>query len=186
MQRMSLFGVLDGGGLGQDAHRALGRAVRRGRRTSLQASDGRDVDDGTAASLTHRRDRGLRSQEHSLAVDIHDAVPILAGRVFHARAYEDARVVHQDVQLAVCFDGPVHRVVPLGLAGNVQVDVCGVAAGLSYLGFDLPAKVVQDVANDHARPFAGEQFRFDRSLTSRSPLISATLPSSLMLALPSR
>ena len=94
--------------------------------------------------------------------------PVLFGRVLHAGAYEYARIVDQDVQLAVSLHRRADGVIPLRFAGDVQMDVGRAAAGLRYLSFDLFAKIVEDVRYHHTRALTGKQLRLDRALTSRS------------------
>jgi len=58
-------GVLDGGGLIEDSHRALGSVVGCRGCAADQPIDRRDVDDGAAAGLPHLGNGGLGAQEHS-------------------------------------------------------------------------------------------------------------------------
>ena len=56
-----LFGVLNSGRLGEEADGPLGGVIGRGAGTSDDALDGRDIDDGSAANLTHLGDSQLGS-----------------------------------------------------------------------------------------------------------------------------
>ena len=66
-------------------------------------------------------------------------------------------VVDEDVQPAVAVKGCPHGGIPVVGAGYVEVDIGGVAAELGYLRFDLLAFVVEQVADDDLRAFAGEE-----------------------------
>ena len=45
--------------------------------------------------------------------------------------------------------GPVDRGLPLGLVGDVEMDIGGLAAGLADLGHDGLAFLVENVGHDH-------------------------------------
>ena len=78
--------------------------------------------------------------------------------------YCDARVVDQDVQAAVLAFGEVHGALPVVFAGHVQVDIFDLAAELRDFGLDLPALVIEHVAEDDRCPFVGEQLDLDSAL----------------------
>ena len=63
-----------------------------------QSSAERCVDDGAAASTPHFRDDGLGAEEGALGIDLHHAVPVFGGRLFHRPDMADGRVVDLDVE----------------------------------------------------------------------------------------
>ena len=69
--------VLDRGGLGEDAHRALRGVIGGVGVRADDAADRRDVDDRAAAGALHGRDGGLGAEEDAGRVDLHDPVPLL-------------------------------------------------------------------------------------------------------------
>ena len=71
-------------------------------------------------------------------------------------AAADAGVVDEDVEPAVAVEGGLHGGIPFVGACYVEVDVGCVAAKLGYLGFGLPAFIVEDVADDDFCAFPGE------------------------------
>ncbi len=94
--------------LGQHVHRGLGHAIGRQGGPRLQAPDGREVDDRSAAVFHHVRD-GMFGTEHRAAqVDRHRAIPKCGRHVgdahLHVRAYVSRRgqggIVDEDVEPA--------------------------------------------------------------------------------------
>ena len=121
------------------------------------ARDGGYVDDGAAARVAQRRYRCLGAEKDALGVDVERPVPELHSSILQPdSAAADAGVVDEDVEPAVLVKGGLHCGVPLGGAGYVEVDVCSVAAEFGYLRFNLPALVVEQVADDDLCAFAGE------------------------------
>src|SRR5207249_2949783 len=78
-------GVLRRGGFGEETHGPLsGRVGRSISRAAHQAGGRGDIDDGPAASASHRRDGVFRPQKDALDVYRHDAVPVVFGGFFDA------------------------------------------------------------------------------------------------------
>ena len=159
-----LYSVLDGRGLGEEAHRALGRAVGAAGAAAHQAGGGRDVDDRTAARLAHLGDGQLGAEKHTFGVDVQDQVPLLARGLQHVTAPPDGGVVDQHVQLAVGSHGGRDRLLPVVLAGHIQVDVSGVAAQLVDFRCNGHAIGVQHIGYDHLGALAGKQLCFSGTL----------------------
>ena len=91
----------------------------------------------------------------------------------------DAGVVDEDVEPAVAVERGLYGCVPVVGAGDVEVDVCCVAAELGNLRFGLPAFVIEDVADDDLRAFIRANRTASAAPCPRAPpLMSATLPSS--------
>ena len=165
----ALAGVLDGGGFGEQADGALGGGVAGGAvGAAHQPGGGGYVDDAAAAAGAQGGDGRLGAQKDALGVDGKDAVPVGFGGVLNVFADEDARVVEQDVQLAIGGDGGLDGGVPVGFAGDIQVDVGAFVAEFAELGFGLAAGVVQDVADDHFGAFLGEHSGFHSALAARA------------------
>ena len=80
----------------------------------------------------------------------------------------DTGVVDQDVQLAEPAFRGMYRFLPVGVAGHVEMDVDGLAAGLRNPPLHRLALVVQQVAEDHLGALGGEQFRLQCALPARS------------------
>src|SRR2546428_3228716 len=69
------------------------------------ACDGGDVHDHAAAPGDHLARDALQAEEDALAVDPHDAVPVLFGEIHDVGAARDAGVVDEDIDLAEGVDG---------------------------------------------------------------------------------
>ena len=95
--------------LGEQPHRALGRAVAGQVRRTAQPGDRRHHHDRTAAGTAHQRDAVFHRQEH--AVDVHRHLPPPVGqRHVDRRSHDaDAGIGHQDMQPAEPFRGRDHR-----------------------------------------------------------------------------
>jgi hypothetical protein len=63
-----------------------------------QAGNGREVDDGAAATLEHLGDGVLAGQHHALEVDVQHPVPVFRLHLHHSAWSTNADVIHQDVQ----------------------------------------------------------------------------------------
>ena len=124
----------------------------------------RYVDYRAASGAPHRGDHVLGAQEHTLGVDVHHQIPVLGRHVQIAVPYCNARVVDQDVQAPVLALSEVHGALPVFFAGHVQVDIFDLAAELRDFGLDLPALVIEHVAEHDHGPLAREQFDLDRAL----------------------
>ena len=149
--------MLDGRGLGEEPHRALGGDVGGGLAgTPHQPGRGGDVDDGAAAGLPHGRDRALRAQEHALGVDGHDAIPVGLGHLLDLGPEENAGIVDEHAQLAIGLHGRGHGRAPVRLASHVQVHVGRLTARAPDLRLHLLAVVVLDIPEHDRRSFSGE------------------------------
>ena len=162
-------GVLDGGGLREQAHGSLGSGVGRGDVVANQAGHAGDVDDGAAAGPPQLGDGCLGAQEDALGVDRHGGVPVFAGGVLHPFGPVDAGVVHQDIQLAEARNGSGHGILPRLLVGHVQVDEETLTAQFVDLRLDLASQLVTKVADDDLATLLGEQPGLRRAHAARSP-----------------
>ncbi len=162
--------VLDCGGLGQYANSALGCVIfRAGVVGGDDAELGGYVDDGAAASLSHFGNGCLRSKEDALSVDVHDALPVLDGRVFdRASGASDAGVVDENVQRAEAGHGLCDCALPVGFAGYIEVNEEAVAAALVDFGFHAASFFVEDVSDCDLRALASEQAGFLCAHASRA------------------
>jgi hypothetical protein len=144
--------------LREDPHRALARGVRRLLVQRLpDASHRRDVHDRPAPHASHGGDGVLGAEKHPARVHRHHAVPLLHGALGDRHAgNDDARVVDQDVELAVAIDGELHGVAPVRLVRHVEVHVHGVAGVATNLGLDLLALVVAHVTEHDPGALAHE------------------------------
>src|SRR5215212_3965746 len=89
-----------GEGLGKARQAELGGAVSRGVRPAFLASHRRDVDNRTAARLTHMGERGLAQEEGSAQVDRQRAVPALHCKLLDRARRVSASGVDQHVYAA--------------------------------------------------------------------------------------
>src|SRR5712691_5264250 len=160
-----IFGVLDGGDFGKDAHGTFRGVVGRSANRN-DARNGGDVDNRPAASLTHGWDGILGAEKDPGAVDRHDLVPHLSGGLFNGEAADNTVIVHQDIQLPVAVHGCANGFAPVVIAGHVQVDVCRFTARGSDVGLDLSAGIVQHIAKDHPGTFTGKEFSFGGTLAT--------------------
>jgi hypothetical protein len=101
------------------------------------------------------RDRVLHAQEDALGVDVHHLVPDGHAHGVGAGA-ADPRVVHQDVELAEGGHGGLHRRLPVGLAGDVDLDEARLTAGLGDVVDDVAPLRLQQVAHDDPGPLLRE------------------------------
>jgi hypothetical protein len=104
----------------------------------------------------------------TLDVDGHDAIPVRFRRVLDLRPKENARVVHEHVQLAVRGHGGGHGRPPVHLAGDVQVHVRGPAPRGLDLGLDLLPVLVENVPEHHRRTLTDEQPGLGGALPART------------------
>src|SRR5207244_7695907 len=93
-------------------------------------------------------------------------VPVCFSSVLDPLAEHNARVIHQDIQLAIAVDRRAHGLDPIGLVGHIQMHV----GRLTALGADrllhLLPRCIQDVAHHHAGAFLREEPRFGRPLAA--------------------
>ena len=167
---MFVGGVLDGGGLGEEADGTLARGVGGVAGPEADdARDGRDVDDGAAASVADGGYRRLCAEKDALGVDVKRPVPTLQGSVLQpASRATDTGVVDEDVEPAVAVEGGLHGGIPVVGAGYIEVEVGRVAAEFGYLRFNLPAFVVEQVADDYFCALPGEENRLRSALSARA------------------
>ena len=83
-------------------------------------------------------------------------------------AAPDGGVVHQHVQLAIGRNRGRDGLLPVILAGNVEVNIGGIAAQFVYLRGHGHSVGIQHVGNDHLRSLAGKEPGFRRALTAGS------------------
>src|SRR5262249_22577585 len=125
---------------------------------------------GSTPGPAHGRNRVLGAEEDAAGVDGHHPIPLLHRAVLdgHARD-DDARVVDEDVEPAVAIGGEAHRVAPVGLVGDVEVDVDGVTTVGMDRRLDALALVVEDVTEHDPGALASERARFTRALSPGAP-----------------
>ena len=173
--------VLDGRGLGEETHRALGRLVLRARVVRAHEAElGRDVDDGAATGPSHGGDHRARAEKDAGGVDGHDPLPVGEGGVLDPVAPADARVVDEDIELPIPAFGLRHRARPVGLAGDVEADerrFPARRADLLHRGLTLG---LQHIAEHHLRAFLREQAPCFGAHSPRAAADQRDLPSSLM------
>ena len=134
--------VLDRGGLGEDAHRALGGVIGGIGVRADDAADRGDIDDRAAAGALHGRDRGLGAEEHAGGVDLHDAVPVLERLIGQPRPGGEAGL---DVLLGIA----------AGDAGDVAEYVEAAVALLGLRHDGRPPRLLADVLEGKRRRAAG-------------------------------
>src|SRR4030095_4148051 len=157
--RSAVLGVLHGGRFGHDAHGALRGVVGHVDAVLAdEAGDRGDVDDRAPAGLLHGRDRVLHTQEDALGVDVHHLVPHGHAHGVGAGA-ADPGVVHQDVELAEGRDGGLHRRLPVGLVGDVDLHEARLTAGLGDVVDDIAPLRLQHVADGDPGPLLREDHR---------------------------
>src|SRR5215475_1128254 len=124
MDRISadpLLSILDGRSLGKQAHGTLGGLVLRTAMVSTdQAKLGGDIDDRATAPLPHRRNGDLGPQKNAFGVDVHDAIPLLDGRILDPTAPADPGVIDQDIELAKPIDSGLDCLLPILLVGDIE------------------------------------------------------------------
>ncbi len=152
-----VLGVLDGGRLGEEAHRRLGGEVRRMAHVADYRVGGGDVDYGAAAGPAHSGDGVFRAEERPGGVHLHDLVPALKLRVLDRLPLRYAGVVHQDVELAVSLLYEVDGPLPLVLLCNVQVDGERFPARSPDLGGHPFCLLVRYVGQGDLRALTGEE-----------------------------
>src|SRR5262249_61088844 len=81
--------------------------------------DGRDVDDHAAPAGNHLARDALQAEEHALAVDAHDAVPVDFGEIHDVGAARDAGVVDERVDAAEGVGDLAHHLVDGGDVADV-------------------------------------------------------------------
>ena len=164
-----LLRILEGGQLGEESYRALGRLVLRAAVSHPHEAElRRDIDDGAAAGLPQSGNDGLAPEEYAFGVHLHHAVPGLDGRILEAARPADARIVDEDVQHAEAPQGEVDGLFPVGLARHVEPREDRRTALGAHVGLHRVAFGFENIADHHARPFAGEETRLRRSHPERS------------------
>src|SRR6266404_2272478 len=105
-------GELERGDAGHADDGALAAGVDGvGRAREALAGDRGDVDDDAAAAGNHLARHALQAEEHALAVDAHDAVPVGLGEIHDVRAPGDAGIVDQHIDAAERLDHAAHHLV---------------------------------------------------------------------------
>ena len=164
------IGILQRGGLGEDAHAALGRLV--GGTVVRNANDAElrgYVDDGTAAGVQHSGNGRAGAQEHALEVHVDGAVPEFHGLLVDLeRIAADPRVVHQHVETAELRDRFRHGGLPIRHLRNIQVNEATAATIVGNGRGGRCALLVQDVADDHGCALAGEEPGLGRAHPARA------------------
>jgi hypothetical protein len=84
-------------------------------------------------------------------------MPLLQRRVFHTSRAADARVVHEDVELAEAAHRRRDGAFPVRLTRHVEGDEGSLAAPSRQLRFECAAFGVEDVAHDDAGALLGEE-----------------------------
>src|SRR5436190_1993408 len=142
------------------------QARKRAARAISCACPGRPIGMWTsrrAARIEQGRDPVLAAEPHTLEVDGHHTVPRGVGRLESAGVVgrEDAGVVVEDVQAVEGVDGESdHRVCLLRIR-DVGMDECGVPAGVVDRVDGGLAVHLDDVGDDDASTFPGEQLGCD-------------------------
>src|SRR5207244_10237850 len=91
-------------------------------------------------------------------------VPVCFSSVLDPLAEHNARVIHQDIQLAIAVDRRAHGLDPIGLVGHIQMHVGRPTARGAHRLLHLLPRCIQDVAHHHAGAFLREEPRFGRPL----------------------
>ena len=99
----------------------LGHAVNRLARQRHRAGLGAEVDDAPVPLADHHAPRGLAHEEGALEVDGHGEVEVLFAHDLGGVLRSEARVVHQDVELAQARHDLVDRARDLVEAGDVHL-----------------------------------------------------------------
>jgi hypothetical protein len=152
-----VLGIFHGDLVGEGVHAGLGSFVGQNI-CGAHRGDGGDVDDRTAALLSHHGQHAPAGKEHALEVHGHDFVPgLLAEAQDAVVAGSDADIIVQDIHAAVGFRGGADEGAAVGFAG----DVCLEREALSAVGLDerigFEGGFAADVNQRDASAFAGKE-----------------------------
>jgi hypothetical protein len=123
------------------------------------AGDRRDVHDRAAAARDHLAGDALEAEEHALAVDAHDAVPVRLGEVHDVRPPGDAGVVDEHVDPAEGGGDLADHPVDAGQVADVGGDRQAPPAPGRDAGGGLLGGGPVDVGDCHVRAGIGERQR---------------------------
>ena len=121
-----------------------------------------------AAGLFHRLDRGAHAQPDADLVDPNHFEVFLQRGVLDQLAAGDAGVVDQDVEPPVLLQHRVDHGGPLGLLGDVEVEVSGVAARVVDAVGDQLALGVEHIGEHDRCTFLREEPRLRLALSARA------------------
>jgi hypothetical protein len=125
----AVAGPFDVEGLGQAAHRGLGRRVTREHGLTIQRRGRAHVDHPRTRRAQQIRQGRVAAIEHALEVDVDQAVVARQLGLFEQRCHGHTRVVEEQVEALACrrTEG-AERGLPVGRVGHVQA-ACDGAAG---------------------------------------------------------
>ena len=138
-------------------------------RSGSAAGDAHDrgyVDDTSSARRLHDRNDGAGTEIDTGGVDVHDPVPAVHVQRIGVGGAADSRVVHEYIYSGIALYRLIHQRLPGLGAGDVGVDIHGLATGVLYLAGDRLAVLVGDVGHDDIGALAGEQSCLLRSHTA--------------------
>ena len=113
--------------------------------------------------ITHLEACLTQPEEHPGLVDQDRAVPVVERGVGNRLRFEDAGVVHEDIDAAVLFDDAADDAGPVAFAGHVVVQV---GDGIAELLGGCGADVVEHVGDVDRCARCGEQFSLGGTLAA--------------------
>ena len=144
-------GELEGHVLGMADHGRLHRVVDHGA-AGLAAPDGRDADDASSTSLLHVGDHEAREPGRGKDVGLERRLPglvVIPGS-------STPGVVDQDIDPPKGVDGPAHRRLAVGRAGNVSAKPVDLRSPRFHLGGGLGQLLPAPGPQGHVTAFIGE------------------------------
>src|SRR5215470_1149541 len=165
----ALVRVIERHALREVHHRGLGHAVWHMAALRLQATHGRDVDDG-AAPAPELGEGGPRAEKHAHEIGIERA-PEFFGLTFLDRhpSEDSARVVDQDVELAEALDRAADDGSYIGLDGGIADESQRLAACVLDGGAGRFEECPPSAADGHAGTLAGEAKRDSAAEATPTP-----------------
>src|SRR5260370_38361470 len=163
-------GVLDRGGIGEEANGALGAVIGGGAGRADETVDGRDVDDGAGAALSQRGDGILHPEPYALLVDVDDGIPFLFAGFLDALDIRDAGVVDENVETTEFALATLDCGAPVGGSGDLGMkrdDRFRADLGVDVVGGPA-ALVVEHVPDHDLSALADEKAGFSSALSSRA------------------
>jgi hypothetical protein len=107
----------------------------------------------------------FRTQKYPFRIHRHEAVPVLFAGVLDTLANNNARVIHQDIQLAVAVHSHFYGLTPVRFPGHIQMHIGGFTARRTDVCLHLLPLCIQDISQNHFGAFVCTQLRFRSALS---------------------